>query len=191
MKKEIKIKRRKEKIMSLAENAKVKIIQNRLLLEHIGNYNKQIQMIKLFMDNYSEKFKLVKKNSKENINRSNFIKSEFKIYYVKLKNAVSKLREATNKIQQKYESNANIYFDDLYGNKINYNQSQLDTFILSNSLKLKLNIIKRLKQSIHSSKDYNIFQEPKRETLVPPRNIEYDIDYMHQDLQKYSLYESI
>ena len=46
-----------------------------------------------------------------------------------------------------------------------------------------------MKESIHLSKDYNIFQEPKRETLIDRKIGEENIDRINENLQRYALYE--
>ena len=185
MKKNIKKQKRKEQIISLATDAKIKIYQNKILSEQINNYNKHLQMIKSFMNKYSQNNKLT-----ENIqNENDKIKNEFKNYYQQLKNSVEDLKEGVKKIKQKYETNNDIYFDDISGDNLNYKQIQIDYFILSYSLEQKLNIIKKLKESIHFSKDYNIFREPKRETLINSKYSEDYIDDINQELQRYALYE--
>ena len=185
MKKNSKKQKRKEQIITLATDAKTKINQNKILSEQIDNYNKHLQMIKSFMNKYSQKNVISENNPDENEN----IKNEFKNYYQQLKKSVEELKEATKKIKQKYETNSDLYFDDVSGDNLNYKQIQVDFFILSYSLEQKLNIIKKLKESIHFSKDYNIFREPKRETLVNPRYCEDNIDDINIELQKYALYE--
>ena len=189
MKKGSKKQKRKEQIIILAEDAKEKINQNRILTENIDNYNKHIQMIKSFMNKYSESNKITEKFQNNNNNKTIFIKDEFKKYFIQLKRSVEELKESTKKIKQKYLSNSDTYFDDVSGDNLNYNQIHMDAFILSNSLEQKLNIIKKLKQSIHFSKDYNIFREPKRETLINSRYSEDYIDDINQELQRYALYE--
>ena len=185
MKKNTKKQKRKEQIISLATNAKTKINENKILSEQIDNYNKQILLIKTFMNKYTQNNKLT-----ENIpNEIDKIKNEFKNYHQQLKKSVEELKEITKKIKQKYETNSDIYFDDNSGNNLNYKQIQVDYFILSYSLEQKMNIIKKLKESIHFSKDYNIFREPKRETLVNSRYTEDYIDDINQEMQRYALYE--
>ena len=185
MKKIIKKQKRKEQIISLATDAKTKIYQNKILSEQINNYNKHIQMIKSFMNKYSQNNKLT-----ENIpNENDKIKNEFKNYYQQLKSSVEELKEGIKKIKQKYETNNDIYFDDISGDNLNFKQIQIDYFLLSYSLEQKLNIIKKLKESIHFSKDYNIFREPKRETLINSKYSEDYIDDINQELQRYALYE--
>ena len=142
MKKKKKKQKRKEQILILAEEATTKINQNRILSEQIDNYNKHIQMIKTFMNKYSENNKLTEKMTNDSGGDKNiFIKKEFQIYFQQLKHSVEELREATKKIKQKYETNSDIYFEDIAGDNLNYKQIYVDSFILSNSLEQKLKII--------------------------------------------------
>ena len=60
MKKNTKKQKRKEQIISLATNAKTKINENKILSEQIDNYNKQILLIKTFMNKYTQNNKLKK-----------------------------------------------------------------------------------------------------------------------------------
>ena len=187
-KKNLKKQKRKEQIISLAEEAKLKINQNRLLSEQIDNYNKHIQMMKSFMNKYTQNNKLTENISKDN-NKIKCIKNEFINYYKELKKYIGNLKEATNKVKIKYETNSDIYFDDISENNLSYKQIFLDSFILSYSIEQKSNIIKKLKESVHLSRDYNIFREPKRETLINKKFGEECIDDINQEYQRYILYE--
>ena len=69
-------------------------------------------------------------------------------------------------MKQKYDTNSDIYYDDIPENNLSFKQMFLDWFILSYSLEQKLNIINKLKESVHCSKNNNIFREPKRETII-------------------------
>ena len=187
-KKNLKKQKRKEQIISLAEEAKLKINQNRLLSEQIDNYNKHIQMMKSFMNKYTQNNKLTENISKDN-NKIKCIKNEFINYYKELKKYIGNLKEATNKVKKKYETNSDIHFDDISENNLSYKQIFLDSFILSYSIEQKSNIIKKLKESVHLSRDYNIFREPKRETLINKKFGEECIDDINQEYQRYILYE--
>lgn len=180
--------KRKEQILDLAIEAKTKINQNRILISQIDNYINHIKMIKAFINKYSENNNTLTENISNKYNNK-YIKNEFNDYYQKLKLSVENLRETTKKLKQKYETNTDFYFDDNEGDNLNYKQIQVDAFILSYSLEQKLNIIKKLKESVHFSRDYNIFREPKRETLVNIRYGEDYIDDINQELQRYALYE--
>ena len=184
MKKSSKIKKRKQQIFSLAEDAKLKIIKNRIISSQINNYNKYIESIKSFIDKCSEKNKITEFNSQNKDNVS-YIKKECKNFLSGLKNNIINLKSEINKIRQKYDANNDLYFSV----DLNYKRAQEDSFILSYSLNQKLNTIKKLKESIHLSKDYNIFQEPKRETLINTKIAEDNLDRINEDLQKYALFE--
>jgi hypothetical protein len=139
------------------------------------------------MNKYTQNAKITESKIKDS-NKNKFIKNEFIIYYKELKKSIGELREATNKVKQKYETNSDIYFDDVSEDNLSYRQILLDSFILSYSIEKKLNIIKKLKESVHLSKDYNIFREPKRETIINTRYGEEFIDDINQDYQSHILY---
>ena len=185
MKKTSKKQKQKEQIITLAEDATSKIIKNRIISSHINNYNKHIELIKSFMETCNKNNKLTDNNISKTNNDISFIKKELDKFLNELKNNIEFLKSETNKIRQKYKSNSEIYFTVDLSNK----RAKEDAFILSYSLTQKLNIIKKLKESIHSSKDYNIFQEPKRETLIERKMGEENIDSINEDLQRYALYE--
>ena len=185
MKKLTKKKLQKEQIIILAEDATSKIIKNRLIISQIDNYNKQIEVIKLFMKKCSKNKKIIDNNNSKNSVNNLFIISEFEKFIRNLKNKIEFLKSEISKIKQKYDSNNDKYFTvDIANERV-----QEDAFILSYSLTQKLNIIKRLKESVHLSKDYNIFQEPKRETLIDRKIGEENIDRINENLQRYALYE--
>ena len=184
MKKQLKKQKQKEQIFSLAEDANSKIIKNRIILSKINNYNKYIEFIKSFMKKCSEKNKLQDK-SKTNISNISIIKNELNNLKSKIKINNEMLKSEIDKLGQKYESNHDKYFTVNSSNKI----AQEDSFILSYSLIQKLNTIKKLKQSIHTSRDYNIFQEPKRETLIDIKLGEENIERNNDNLQRIAFYE--
>ena len=184
MKKQLKKQKQKEQIFSLAEDANSKIIKNRIILSQINNYNKYIEFIKSFMKKCSEKNKLQDK-SKTNISNISIINNELNNLKSKIKTNNEMLKSEIDKLGQKYESNHDKYFTVNSSNKI----AQEDSFILSYSLIQKLNTIKKLKQSIHTSRDYNIFQEPKRETLIDIKLGEENIERNNDNLQRIAFYE--
>mgnify|MGYP006916127699 FL=1 len=184
MKKSTKRQKQKEKIFSLAEDATSKIIKNRLITWQINNYSKHIELIKTYMNKFSGNSKITDNSSKK-LNNILFIKNEFNTFFTELKSNIEILKSDIKKIKQKYESNNDKYFNV----NLSDNEAKVDSFILSYSLIQKINIIKKLKESIHLSKDYNIFQEPKRESLISIKTGEENIDIINEDLQKYAFYE--
>jgi hypothetical protein len=136
------------------------------------------------MKKCSEKNKLQDK-SITNISNISIIKNELNNLKSKIKTNNEMLKSEIDKLGQKYESNHDKYFTVNSSNKI----AQEDSFILSYSLIQKLNTIKKLKQSIHTSRDYNIFQEPKRETLIDIKLGEENIERNNDNFQRIAFYE--
>ena len=184
MKKLSKKQKQKEKIFSLAEDATSKIIKNKIISFQINNYNKHIEFIKLFMKKLSENNKLYNKST-QNITNMSLVKNELNNFITNIKSNIELLKSENNKLEQKYKTNHEKYFVVNSSNKI----AEEDAFILSYSLTQKLNVIKKLKQSIHTSRDYNIFQEPKRETLIDVKIGEDNIERNNDNLQRLAFYE--
>ena len=184
MKKLSKKQKQKEKIFSLAEDATSKIIKNKIISSQISNYNKHIEFIKSFIKKLSENNKLNNK-SNQNITNISLVKNELNNFIANIKSNIELLKSENNKLEQKYKTNHEKYFTVNSTNKI----VEEDAFILSYSLTQRLNIIKKLKQSIHTSKDYNIFQEPKRETLIDIKIGEENIERNNDNLQRLAFYE--
>ena len=184
MKKLSKKQKQKEKIFSLAEDATSKIIKNKIISSQISNYNKHIEFIKSFIKKLSENNKLNNKSTQNNTSIS-LVKNELNNFIENIKSNIELLKSENNKLEQKYRTNHEKYFTVNSTNKI----VEEDAFILSYSLTQRLNIIKKLKQSIHTSKDYNIFQEPKRETLIDIKIGEENIERNNDNLQRLAFYE--
>ena len=184
MKKLSKKQKQKEKIFSLAEDATSKIIKNKIISSQINNYSKHIEFIKSFIKKLSENNKLNNK-SNQNITNISLVKNELNNFITNIKSNIELLKSENNKLEQKYKTNHEKYFTVNSTNKI----VEEDAFILSYSLTQRLNIIKKLKQSIHTSKDYNIFQEPKRETLIDIKIGEENIERNNDNLQRLAFYE--
>ena len=184
MKKLSKKQKQKEEIFSLAEDATSKIIKNKIISSQISNYNKHIEFIKSFIKKLSENNKLNNK-SNQNITNISLVKNELNNFIANIKSNIELLKSENNKLEQKYKTNHEKYFTVNSTNKI----VEEDAFILSYSLTQRLNIIKKLKQSIHTSKDYNIFQEPKRETLIDIKIGEENIERNNDNLQRLAFYE--
>ena len=184
MKKLTKKQKQKEQIFSLAEDATSKIIKNKIISSQISNYNKHIEFIKSFIKKLSENNKLNNKST-QNITSISLVKNELNNFIKNIKSNIELLKSENNKLEQKYKTNHEKYFTVNSTNKI----VEEDAFILSYSLTQRLNIIKKLKQSIHTSKDYNIFQEPKRETLIDIRIGEENIERNNDNLQKLAFNE--
>ena len=143
----------KELITKLADEAKIHLNQNKFLLEIIGIFKQQIKTVKNFITNYSL-------NSNQISNNSNLALK----YKEQLSALNSKLREEINKNNKKQKNILNNITEDLSLANQTLTQFSVDNFILNNTIDKFNSNIKTLNGSIESSKKYDIFREPKRET---------------------------
>ena len=143
----------KELITKLADEAKIHLSQNKFLLEIIEIFKQQIKTVKNFITNYSL-------NSNQISNNSNLALK----YKEQLSVLNSKLREEINKNNKKQENILNNINQDLSLANQTLIQFSVDNFILNNTIDKFNSTIKTLNGNIESSKKYDIFREPKRET---------------------------
>ena len=143
----------KELITKLADEAKIHLNQNKYLLEIIGIFKQQIKTVKNFITNYSL-------NSNQLSNNCNLALK----YKEQLSVLNSKLREEINKNNKKQENILNNIRQDLSLANQTLTQFSVDNFILNNTIDKFNWRIKTLNGNIESSKKYDIFREPKRET---------------------------
>ena len=143
----------KELITKLADEAKIHLNQNKYLLEIIGIFKQQIKTVKNFITNYSL-------NSNQLSNNCNLALK----YKEQLSVLNSKLREEINKNNKKQENIINNIAQDLSLANQTLTQFSVDNFILNNTIDKFNWRIKTLNGNIESSKKYDIFREPKRET---------------------------
>ena len=184
MKKKIEKKnKRKKQILNLAESATSKINENKIITDTINIYSTQLQQIKVILCKYSNHSNITEQSLNE-------LKKEFIYYFNNLHQEILQLRGSTAKINQKFQTNTDTIFDEFSQDKVTYKQSKIDNFLLQYSIKEKDDTIKKLKDGIHSAKDYNIFREPKRETETSKNYSENFLDKSNQENQQYLIYES-
>ena len=146
----------KESITKLADEAKTQINQNKYLLEIIEIFNNQISMVKGLITNYSL-------NAHQNNNSNNNLPLKYKDQLSLLN---SKLKEEINKNIKKQESMLNNISQDLLGANQTLSQFSIDNFILNNTIYKYDSRIKTLNEQVDSSKKYDLFREPKRESEI-------------------------
>ena len=146
----------KESIIRLAEEARIKINQNKYLLEMIGIFKQQISMVKNIITNYS---------LNSNQNNKSIYNLSIK-YKENLSSLNSKLKQEINKNLNKKENNINSISKNLLEANQTLSQISDDNFILNNTIKKYDIIIKNLKESIESSRKHDLFREPKRESEI-------------------------
>ena len=146
----------KESITRLADQAKVQINQNKYLMEIIEIFKQQISIVKNIITNYS-----LSATEKE----SNKSKYNLPLTYKKqLLLLNSKLKEEINKNLKKQENNINYILKDFSILNQTLSQFSIDNFILNNTINKYNDTIKTLNESIESSRKYDLFREPKRES---------------------------
>ena len=146
----------KESITRLADQAKVQINQNKYLMEIIEIFKQQISIVKNIITNYS-----LSATEKEN-NKSKYnLPLTYKKQLLLLN---SKLKEEINKNLKKQENNINYILKDFSILNQTLSQFSIDNFILNNTINKYNNTIKTLNESIESSRKYDLFREPKRES---------------------------
>ena len=146
----------KESIIRLADEAKKQINQNKYLLEITEIFKQQILMVKNIITNYSI-----------NSNQSNKSIYDLSLAYKEnLSSLNSKLKEEINKNIKKQENNNNLISKNIIEANQTLSQIKEDNFILKNTINKYDFIIKNLKESIESSRKYDLFREPKRESEI-------------------------
>ena len=146
----------KESIIILADEAKKKLNQNKYLLEIIDIFNQQISTVKNLITDYSLN------THQKNISNNNTAL----LYKNQLSSLNSKLKEEINKTIIKQEAMLNKISKDLLMEKQTLSQNSIDNFILKNTIRKLDSTIKTLTKGIESSKKYDIFREPKRESGI-------------------------
>ena len=146
----------KESITILADEAKTQISQNKYLLEIIGIFNQQISLVK----------SLIKSCSSHTIQQKNGNNNPALNYKNHLSLLNAKLKEEINKNNKKYENMINNFSKDSSEANQSMSQFYIDNFILNNTINKLDYEIKMLNKKIESSKKYDIFREPRRETEI-------------------------
>jgi hypothetical protein len=146
----------KESITRLADEAKQHINKNKYLIEIIEIFKQQISIVKNIIRNYSL-------NTKQN----DKFKDNLPIKYREQLSSLNKrLKEEVNKNLTKHENSINYILKDLSSSNQTLAQFNIDNFILNNTINKYNDTIKILNESIDSSRKYDLFREPKRETEI-------------------------
>ena len=149
----------KESITKLADEARIQISQNKYLLEIINIFKQQVIIVKNLITNYSL-----------NSNQQNNLHNLATKYKEQLFALNKKLKEEINKNKKKQENILNNLSEDLFEVNQTLSQFSIDNFILNNTICKLDSKITTLYEGIDSSKKYDIFREPKRESDIEIRN---------------------
>ena len=187
---------KKLKIKELAQIATEKINKNKILLDTLSLYQQNIENIKSIMNkkniNQNAEIKTsmnsteIKSTNDISID-NNTIKNDFCAYHEKIKKISESLRESNKKLFEKFKMNNSIVFDETSLPKLNLQKYRNDQFILYYDLRPKIDIIKKLNESVVNSRRHSVFRELKRETLINPGSSENYLStdnlYLQRDLQ--------
>jgi len=190
---------KKLKIKELAQIATEKININKILLDTLSIYQQNIENIKSIMNkkninpNSETKTSTIstEANNTNNTNDisidKNVIKNDFLAYHEQIKKLSESLRESNKKLFEKSKINNSIVFDETSLPKLNLQKYRNDQFILYYDLRPKNDIIKKLNESVVSSRKFSVFRELKRETLINAGSSENYLNtdnlYLQRDLQ--------
>ena len=148
----------KESIIKLADEVKIQMNHNKYLLEIIDIFNQQISDVKNIITNYSLNIHQ-NQNNIPNINPAENYKNILSILN-------SKLKEEINKNIKKQENLIKKIETDLSMENQTLSQLSIDNFILSNTIRKNDSRIITLSEAFESSKKYDLFREPKRESEI-------------------------
>ena len=146
----------KESITRLADEAKLQIIRNKYLNEIIDIFKQQITIVKTIIRNYSL-------NAAQNDKAKDNLPFKYREQLFTLN---GKLKNEINKNFIKQENSINYILKDLSSSNHTLAQINIDNFILNNTINKYNDIIKILNESIESSRKYDLFREPKRESEI-------------------------
>jgi hypothetical protein len=110
-------------------------------------------------------------------------------YYETMKNECNNLANEYENVYSKFNSLLGECGNELSMGKPILEQKKNEAFTLNYLKKDRDNTICGLKQSIKSSKDYHLFREPKRDTLIDIRKGNKEMEKATNDLQQSMLYE--
>ena len=165
-------------LISFANEVKFKIQKNKCLLETIKIYQNQINEIK-------NVFKYKNNSNKNNNNNEIFISSyikklnELKIIYSK---EIVKLNEKNNEYKKQLSN--------IISNELPLEKEKSDNFILENALKKLNDEISSYHMLMKKAKNYSIFQEGKRDTIINKKESEYIFYDMNINFQRDMLLEN-
>lgn len=165
----------------LANEAKINIQKNKLILESIEIYRTQINEIKNIFQSTKEQNNNVNKKTK----KINIITE----YITKLNSLKNKYNKEIKKIKEKDNEYNNKLFDN-YKLKINLETITSDNFILENTLQKLNSELSRYKVQLKESKSHNLFREEKRDKSIKTKEGEIVIYDIGIDMQRDMLIEN-
>ena len=168
---------KEENIESLAKEANKTMALNKYLKKKLDLYNKYINLTKITMTKYLSD----KNNSPLNLCNS---------YIDELQKDYDALKEEYEKTNYpKYKLLLDECLNDISFGKPVLKQYKAEEFVLDYLKNEKQDLINALKKSIQQTKEFQIFREPKRDTIIDTKKSNKEIEKTTTELQQNMLYE--
>ena len=168
---------KEENIESLAKEANKTMALNKYLKKKLDLYNKYINLTKITMTKYLSD----KNNSPLNLCNS---------YIDELQKDYDALKEEYEKANYpKYKLLLDECLNDISFGKPVLKQYKAEEFVLDYLKNEKQDLINALKKSIQQTKEFQIFREPKRDTIIDTKKSNKEIEKTTTELQQNMLYE--
>ena len=168
---------KEENIESLAKEANKTMALNKYLKKKLDLYNKYINLTKITMTKYLSD----KNNSPLNLCNS---------YIDELQKDYDTLKEEYEKTNYpKYKLLLDECLNDISFGKPVLKQYKAEEFVLDYLKNEKQDLINALKKSIQQTKEFQIFREPKRDTIIDTKKSNKEIEKTTTELQQNMLYE--
>ena len=169
--------KKEENIDSLAKEANKTMALNKYLKKKLDLYNKYINLTKITMTKYL---------SDKNISPLNLCYS----YIDELQKDYDVLKEEYEKTNYpKYKLLLDECLNDISFGKPVLKQYRAEEFVLDYLKNEKQDLINGLKKSIQQTKEFQIFREPKRDTIIETNKSNKEIEKTTTELQQNMLYE--
>ena len=169
--------KKEENIDSLAKEANKTMALNKYLKKKLDLYNKYINLTKITMTKYLSD----KNNSPLNLCYS---------YIDELQKDYDVLKEEYEKTNYpKYKLLLDECLNDISFGKPVLKQYRAEEFVLDYLKNEKQDLINGLKKSIQQTKEFQIFREPKRDTIIETNKSNKEIEKTTTELQQNMLYE--
>ena len=159
-----------KRMNTIATKAKKQFTRNKYLLKKLQIYNEYNTLTKKILENYVF----------EKINAS----PQFSEYHTKINRDCENLKNKCNNFLAKFNKLLDESRSDVSMGKPALKQKKCEEFTLEFLNEGKNNIIKSLKDSIQSSKNYNLFREIKRDNLIGCLKGNRIVEKLNTNLQK-------
>ena len=163
-------------------------------LEELNHRANEIIIINKYLENkldlYKKYINLTKEIITKCLNDKQSSLKLFNLYINEIQKDYDNIRdEFTKNDYAKYKTLEDECLSDISLGKPVLNQNRGEEFVLYYLKDEKDDLINGLKKSIKQSKEYHLFREPKRDTLIDIKNGDKKIEKITTEIQQNMLYE--